>query len=84
MVVLPLVAGEVQRVGAAWHVWRNRPREIGSPAAIVEVAVVELDRGIILRCVAPAHFLAGPAGADHAAVGKVDELAVASTEGRCR
>ena len=51
--------------------------EIGVPAAIVEIAVVELDGGVILRGVAPAHFPAGPAGADHGAVGKVDEVAVA-------
>ena len=39
---------------------------------------MELDRGIVLRFMAPAHFLAGPAGADHAAVGNVDEMPVAS------
>ena len=77
MLVLPLVAGQVQRVGAAWHVRRDGPGEIGIPAAIVEIAVVELDRGVVLRGMAPAHFLPGPAGADHGAVGKVDEVAVA-------
>ncbi len=67
----------MQGVGAALQVRRDGPGEIGVPAAIVEIAGVELDGGVILRRVAPAHFLAGPAGADHGAVGKVDEVAVA-------
>ena len=75
--ILPRLAGEMERVGAALQLVRDGPGEIGIPAAIVEIAIVELDGGVVLRGVAPAHFSTGPAGANHGACRKVDELAVA-------
>ena len=55
-----LAGGDAGRVDAALHALRRRKREIGLPAAVVDVVVVEVDGAVFGRPVAPAHLLAGP------------------------
>ena len=76
--VLVLPAAKPRRIRAAREVARDREREVGIPAAVVEVVVVEVDGPVLPGGVAPAVLLAGPARALHRSGGEVDELAVPS------
>ena len=75
--VLAALAGQVQRVGAARQVRRHLQAGVGLPPAIVDVVVVEVDRGVVGRRMAPAGLAPAPVRADHAAGRQVHRLAVA-------
>ncbi len=67
--------GEAHEVGAARQVVRHRELEVGGPARVVHVVVVEVDGRVLARGVAPAHLAPRPARAGHRARGQVHEPA---------
>ncbi len=69
-------AAQLHAVDAASHVLGHGEAEIVGPAAIVQVVVVEMDGGVVMRCGLPVALLAGPGGALHGAGRQVHQPAV--------
>ena len=69
-------AAQLDAVDAASHVLGNREAEIVGPAAIVQVVVVEMDGGVLMRRCLPVALLAGPRRALHGAGRQVHQPAV--------
>ena len=74
--VLDTAARQPRGVDAAPEVGGHLEGEVRLPAAVVEVVVVEVDGGVVLRRVAPAHLLASPARALHSPRGDVHQLSM--------
>ena len=54
----------------------NGEGEVGLPAGVVEIVVVEVDRAVLLRGVGEVAFVARPVGAGHRPGGEIDCRAV--------
>ena len=65
--------GEAHDVDAARQVLRHREVEVGGPARVVEVVLVEVDGRVLARGVAPAHLAPRPARAGDRAGGQVHQ-----------
>ncbi len=63
-------------IDAAAQALGHAEREVGQPAAVVDVVVVEMDGAILLRRQSPVHLCAVPVPALHGAGRQVDDLAV--------
>ena len=71
-----LAGREPRRIEPARQVGRQNQLEIRRPAAIGEIILVEMHRGIMRRPLRPAHHAAVPMGARHAARRQIDQLSV--------
>ena len=69
-------AAQLHAVDAAPHVLRDGEAEIVGPAAIVQVVVVEMDGGVMMRRGLPVALRAGPRRALHGPRRQVDQLSV--------
>ena len=75
--LVALGRGQLGGVEAALHAGlRHAPSEVGGPAGVVHVVVVEADGTVFLRRVLPVEVLARPVVAGHAAVGAVHQRGV--------
>ena len=75
--VLAVIAGQMQRIGAAAQIVRHGPGEIRVPFAIAQIVGMEMDRTVVARRVAPALLAAGPTRTDHGSCRHVHQPAVA-------
>ncbi len=70
-----LTLSDADGVDSRRKVVGNHEREIGLPAEVVDVVLVEVDGGIVLGGVAPAHLAAVPGRAGHRPRRQVDQPA---------
>ena len=69
-------AAQLHAVDAAPHVLRDGEVEIVGPAAVVQIVVVEMNRGVVMRRPGPVALRAGPGRALHGPRRQVDQPAV--------
>ena len=74
--VLRLAAAQPHAVNAGRHSLGDVHGEIGVPAAIVEIVLVEMDRGVVARRMAPVGLHAGPPRPAHRPRRQVAQRAV--------
>src|SRR6516164_4428798 len=74
--VLDIVTAQADAVNPGGHSGGNLEDEVGFPAAIVEIVLVEMNRGIVARPMPPIGLFAGPARAAHRARRQVAQMAV--------